>query len=71
MNTTTRRTFSRQIIQPDPSSDTTKDDAKLAMERMVYEVSGYLERLEDAGKIHAAQKLAQQAAQEVEERWIE
>ncbi len=74
--TTTKPLFRREVIQPKPDSSTTKDDAMLAMERMVYEVSSYLENLEDAGKIHgnahhAAQNIAAAARQEVESRWIE
>ena len=75
MATTTRPAFCQEVIEPAPTAETTMEDAKASLSRMVYKVGTYLERLEDAGKIHgnghhAAQKLAEAAGKEVEDRWI-
>ncbi|MHA2279395.1 MAG: hypothetical protein ACXAC5_00685 [Promethearchaeota archaeon] len=49
----TRPAFSRTVTHPAPTADTTLEEAQLIMERMVYDVSMYLEKLEDAGRLTA------------------
>lgn len=75
MQTVIRAAFYKDIIEPAPTAETTKDEAKQVMERMVYQVSTYLERLEDVGKFEnnrsAAKKIAELAGDEVERNWIE
>ena len=68
--------FYREVVEPAPTAETSVEDAKGAISRMVYKVAMYMEKLEDAGKIegnahHVAQKLADTAAKEVEEHWID
>jgi len=70
-----RLAFCREVIEPAPTADTSVEDAKGAIARMVYTVAMYMERLENVGKIdgnahHAAQKIADSAAKEVENRWV-
>lgn len=75
MSTTTRPAFCREVIEPAPTAETSVEDAKSSIARMVYTVAMYMERLENVGKIDgnghlAAQKIADNAAEEVEKCWI-
>lgn len=74
--TSPRPVVSFEVLEPAPTSETTKDDAMIATSRIVSNVQRYLEKLEVEGKIsggsrHVAQQIAQRAADEVESNWIE
>lgn len=73
-----RQAFWREVLELSPTDETSLDDAKQALSRMLYSVAAaYMNELEGVGKLvvgdghQSAQKLAQQAADEVEFRWIE
>lgn len=71
-----RPAFSPNIIEPAPTTETTLEDAKGTMCRMVQRLGHYIDELEVSGKINSNAKaahndLASKAADLVEEFWTE